>query len=648
MKRSTEVFILLIICSITLAVYANHFHNAFHFDDSHTISNNLSIREIKNIPVFFTDASAMSTLPANQSYRPLLVTTLAVDFYLSGKTSPTPFMFHVSSFLFFLLLGVLCYYLFRYLLQQGSEVTENRYIAIFTTAWFFLHAANAETVNYIIARSDLLSVLLMVAGFVIYFYSAFSRRYYLYLLPVLAGLLTKEHTIMFVPILFFYHLLFQQPQESLSGNRSQFIKTIISSVKVMVVPFVITMAMFLFVRSMTAKTWTPGGYDRWHYILTQPAVLFHYFYNFLLPANLVADTDWTVVSSITDDRVFAGLLFIAALVAVFVWALRQQRTRAVAFGIAWFLLSLAPTSLMPFAEVLNDHRTFFAYIGLFIAAATLLRNFLFAPDDARFARLKWPVIAAGVLFLTAHAFATRQRNAIWSTEKLLWKEATVKAPGNGRAWMNYGVALMAEGNFAEAERCFIKTTQLWPTYSYAYTNLGVSKQYTGNPVVAEEYFKKSLAMNAAAPVTYSLYGNMLLKQGRLDEAAILADKGLQLSPSLEPLLQLRSAIRKKKQQPTQPAAAKPASTPEADAAGLLNQSLAYYNTGDFNKCIETAEAALKIKPDYDLAYNNICAAWNRLQKYDKAIAAGEKGLVYNPDNQLLKGNLAEARRLKGR
>ena len=28
-----------------LAVYANHFHNSFHFDDAHTIVNNAAIRE---------------------------------------------------------------------------------------------------------------------------------------------------------------------------------------------------------------------------------------------------------------------------------------------------------------------------------------------------------------------------------------------------------------------------------------------------------------------------------------------------------------------------------------------------------------------------------------------------------------------------
>src|SRR5215831_10340869 len=60
------------------AAYANHFHNSFHFDDAHTIVNNAAIRELKNIPLFFGDARSFSSLPSNQSYRPLVTTLLTI------------------------------------------------------------------------------------------------------------------------------------------------------------------------------------------------------------------------------------------------------------------------------------------------------------------------------------------------------------------------------------------------------------------------------------------------------------------------------------------------------------------------------------------------------------------------------------------
>lgn len=642
MKKTFDPLILFLIGVITLTVYTNHFHNSFHFDDFHTVTNNLYIRKISNIPLFFKDATTMSTLPSNQSYRPLITASTAIDFYLSGKEIPDPFVFHITNFITFLLSGFLLHYFFLHILKKSMDSALNRYISLFGTAWFLLHAANAETVNYLIARSDLLSVFFIIAGFVAYFYSPICRKYYLYLLPVLAGLFTKEHTIMFVPILFFYCLLFEQQADSLQPAKQK--GKIIAAIRTVIIPFVITVLVFLFVRSMTSQTWTPGGTNRWKYIFTQPSVIFHYWYNFLLPANLVADTDWTVIKNYTDDQVFAGLLFVAALIALFVVSIKKQSTRPVAFGLAWFLLSLAPTSLMPFAEVLNDHRTFFAYIGLFIAALSLIRNLLATTNALQKPSLKWGILASGVILLSLHALATRQRNEVWRTEKSLWAENTIKAPGNGRGWMNYGVALMAEGNFTGAEACFIKTTQLWPAYSFAYVNLGIVKQHTGQPLEAEAYFKKALAMDAHVPTFYDFYANMLLKQGRLAEADSIIKKGLQLSPNLEGLLTTQQKYQAALQQPQ----SLNTENQLPAAATWLSRSLEYYNAGNYTKCVEAAEAALQLKPDYDLAYNNICAAYNRLQQYDKAIAAAEKGLTINPTNQLLKGNLAEAHRLKGR
>ena len=64
---------------LTIAAYGNSFHNSFHFDDSHTIVNNLYLRNVANIPLFFRDSTTFSSLPTNQSYRPVVSATLALD-----------------------------------------------------------------------------------------------------------------------------------------------------------------------------------------------------------------------------------------------------------------------------------------------------------------------------------------------------------------------------------------------------------------------------------------------------------------------------------------------------------------------------------------------------------------------------------------
>jgi hypothetical protein len=59
-------FFVLLIVAATIT-YSNHFENAFHFDDSHTIENNLFIQDIKNIPLFFKYGTTFSSLPSKQS-----------------------------------------------------------------------------------------------------------------------------------------------------------------------------------------------------------------------------------------------------------------------------------------------------------------------------------------------------------------------------------------------------------------------------------------------------------------------------------------------------------------------------------------------------------------------------------------------------
>src|SRR5215831_13611445 len=83
-ELSSSIGPLLLITLVIGAAYANHFHNSFHFDDAHTIVTNGAIRDLRNIPLFFRDATTFSSLPSNQSYRPLVSTLLAVDYSLGG------------------------------------------------------------------------------------------------------------------------------------------------------------------------------------------------------------------------------------------------------------------------------------------------------------------------------------------------------------------------------------------------------------------------------------------------------------------------------------------------------------------------------------------------------------------------------------
>ena len=71
---------------------------------------------------------------------------------------------------------------------------------------------------------------------------------------------------------------------------------------------------------------------------------------------------------------------------------------------------------------------------------------------------------------------------------------------------------------------------------------------------------------------------------------------------------------------------------------FLYLSIVYYNEGRYENCIEACEKALELQPDYAAAYNNICAAYNELEEWDKAFQACNLALTIDPEFQLAENN----------
>ena len=183
-----------------LGAYANHFQNTFHFDDAHTVEENPFIRDLHNIPRFFTDATTFSSLPTNQSYRPLISTTLAIDYHLAHGLNPG--WFQVDTFIWFVLLLAAMFFFFLHLMESAAPSPNNGYVAMFAVALYGLHPVCAESVNYIVQRGEVHSTLGVVLAFVMYLYWPRCRAWGLYLLPVIVGSLSKPPALMFLPILF--------------------------------------------------------------------------------------------------------------------------------------------------------------------------------------------------------------------------------------------------------------------------------------------------------------------------------------------------------------------------------------------------------------------------------------------------------------
>ena len=341
-----------------LVAYSNHFHNGFHMDDGHTVVDNASIRDLRNIPLFFRDAATFSVLPSNQSYRPLVSTLLAIDFRLAHGLEP--FWFHLSIFAFFIALTLLLAFVIYHLLAGDTVSSSNHWIALGAAGYYALNSANADTVNYVIASSEVISALGVIGSFAFYFAFPRLRRYPLYVLPAAIAILAKPTAAIF-PVLFALFRFCFRDEMPKRPAREWIVE--------MVPPFAICVAVLLFVEHMTPRTWIAGAANPHGYLITQPFVALLYFKTFFWPTGLNADYDLKPFLTIGDPRCWIGFAFALLISGAAIAAVVGKKTRLIGFGLLWFLLALLPTSLFPLAEVMNDHRAFLSYIGLVIAIA---------------------------------------------------------------------------------------------------------------------------------------------------------------------------------------------------------------------------------------------------------------------------------------
>lgn len=677
-KNLVFLFLTLLVLTVIFIAYSNHFDNSFQFDDAHTIKNNEAIREV-TIKKFFEDGSTFSSLPSNQSYRPYITTINAIDYQL-GNGSEKPF--HIHIFISFLITCLLLFVLVRQILDKINFGNYNQFWALLIAAIFGLLCANAETVNYIIQRAEIEAGLYILAGFIAFLQGGIWRNKHLYLIFPFIGFFAKEMTFVFSPLLFLYVLIFEENTDLLHFYRKEeFKKWVIAFKKVL--PSVIFTALFLiFYVRMLPDTFQPGGVSTYNYLITQPLVICHYILTFFVPYNLSADTDWRAFESIADYRAIIGIILLLGIIYLALKTSKNKETKLVSFGLLWFLIALLPTSsFISFAEVLNDHRPFIPYIGLTIAVvfgANYLLNHLLK-DSIKKLFFRNSIFVIILLFLGLNAYGVFQRNKVWKTELSLWEDVTIKSPKNGRGFMNYGLALMAKGDYENAEINYKKALELTPNYPTLYTNLGILKNAMGNKTEAEEFLKKSISLPTSNHISDYYYASFLSHNNRNDEAIKYLEKALQsYSEHKESQSLLFSILHKQQdweklksvtenilqQNPNDKNAqtylditlnkktvldfTEEETTKNPTPEKFLNLSLLFFQAQQYEKCIETANRALELKNNYPEAYNNIGIAYVNLNEIDKGIEAYQKALELKPDYELAKNNLNQALSLKNK
>ena len=596
MVAHLKIFLLVVVASAV--VYANSLHNSFHFDDQHYIVENLYIKDISNIPLFFKSPRYSSFEGVFTShYRPFLVTSYAVNYAIGGLN---PAGFHIVNLGFHAGSAFLVYLILLTILRGSVKGEQDVFIALAAGLIFLLHPFNSEVVNYITARSSVMCSFFYLFSFYCWIrfreaainseksaakesytlanlYHPPAIYYILSLFFFILAILTKEIAITLPAVLFLYDLYFR-PRTSF--NYKEYFPYVI----LVIIPY-------LFYRIMVYGRIIGGSLqDFYPNLLTQPTVLLKYIQLLVFPRGLTIEHDISMSYTINDMGVILSIIsLIILLAAAYFLYKRGKEWRLLSFFILWFFITLLPTTLIPLNAKLQENRGYLAGIGFMLFTGVIAGKLR--------GRIQ-VILLVVVLFL--YSILTIQQNSIWKDDYTLWKDAVKKNPASARVHDNMGLAYIARGEYDLAVSEFKETLRLNQLYYLAHYNAAVVYQLQNNLDKARESYKECLKINPGYFRAYYNLGIVYKKSGEIDKAIRVYEKAISLDPRHAFVYNnLGVALTEKGEFDKAEAVFKKAIVIDPRYFKVYyNLGNLYYRAGNFNLAKENYQTAISIKPDY--------------------------------------------------
>lgn len=502
--------------------YSNSLHNAFVLDDLSGIVHNPYVRSLRFVPRYFVDPLTLTVNRNNAEYRPLLSLSFALNHQLSGYAT---WSWHVVNLVLHWIVCVGLFLVGRLLFGTGRvgpvawlDPRLGDAASLLACLLFAVHPITTGVANYAWARSSLLVAAFLLPATALALRSIRDRRgpssmvlpAALYAL----ALLSKPEAIGFIAVAACARAL-------LDPDRRPWLVTIRGrDFWIWLTPLVFAAAGYLAVR---AAVMPPGQAARWAnpgdtpltYFLTQTRAWWYYIGQALAPFRLIADhTTYPRVTDLHNPAqvlpvalAIAGWLVVAPLVLV-----AARRAPAVALLVVAYFVYLAPSSsVIPLAEMVNEHRPYLPLAGLFLLAGAgamaLAARLVGAP-------LAWA--SAGALVLAVPlGLLTRERNTVWRDDLSFWSDIAAKEPAGARAQMNHGIALMARARFPEARDAFERAARAAPAWHLPQINLGIATGRMGDAARALDHFDRAASLAPGDPQSYSYRGEFRRDQGDL-------------------------------------------------------------------------------------------------------------------------------------
>ena len=192
---TSNLSIVLILILITFITYMNILPNQLFYDDEELIYKNTYVQNLRFSPRFFTENMIAGAGKTSNMYRPVLLTSFAIDYLIWGGS---PAGFHLTSIFLHAANSVLIFFLI-------TKLFGKRLLAALTSILFTIHPVQTEAITYASGRTDPLFTFFCLISLLFFLSSTEYNRKFQLLLSIRLFVQWKSIPILIIE-LFFYHL----------------------------------------------------------------------------------------------------------------------------------------------------------------------------------------------------------------------------------------------------------------------------------------------------------------------------------------------------------------------------------------------------------------------------------------------------------
>jgi tetratricopeptide (TPR) repeat protein len=328
-------------------------------------------------------------------------------------------------------------------------------------------------------------------------------------------------------------------------------------------------------------------------------ILFRYLGRTFFPMHLSADESaWSIeVVSAKSPLAIGAVLLVAGLAVAAWWRLSSRSP--VALGFLFFCAALLPASnlLFPIGTIFAERLAYLPSAGLFLAAGTILVGS--ATSLASLAPRRAWILAAAVLLLGARTIV---RNSVWWSDEGLFLNLVRTAPESAKAHYDIAYVWAEAKQYARSRDQYERATEIYEDYWDAWAGKGRVEREMGLLSDAEDSYEQAIEANPRYENGYFGLGMVREARGDMAGAEEIYRKGLEQKKDSLPLAYRLAMARSRLPWPEaledwRRALALGPSTPSvhADFASWL------LRVGRTEDAVKEAREALTLEPRYQPA-----------------------------------------------